>query len=205
MNPRWTRRDFVRHGAIAAGAAVWCGAADSLAAMGGKAMVTPEAEILAQVNAARPLRGGLVPRYIARRLGTAHVGGRYHFTERPFLIVGAERVCSLGLGGIKLWFGNVELGYSFNSDWELSPFYTFKELAQHPYFVAAFDLPFDVIALEVYAARPPQTAGGAGSDLLDPRYDCSVDETQIYDLTRHLGLSRELNAATGRLSILVTL
>jgi hypothetical protein len=171
---------------MAAGAAVWCGRPAAQAATGGKAVVTPEAEILAQVNAARPLRGGLVPRDIARRLGTAHVGGRYHFTGKPFLIEGAERVCSLGLGGIKLWFGNVERGYSFNSDWKLPPVYTFKELAQHPYFVAAFDLPFAVIALEVNAARPPQTAGGAASDLLDPKYDCSVDETQIYELARHL-------------------
>jgi hypothetical protein len=186
MNPRWTRRDFVRHGAMAAGAAVWCSGAAAPAATNGKAMVTPEAEILAQVNAARPFRGGLVPRDIARRLGTAHVGGRYHFTGKPYLIEGAERVCSLGLGGIKLWFSNVERGYSFNSEWKLSRDCTFKELAQHPYFVAAFDLPFAVIALELYAARPPQTAGGAGSDLLDPRYDCSVDETQIYELTRHL-------------------
>lgn len=171
---------------MAAGAAVWCGHPAAQAATGGKAVETPEAEILAQVNAARPLKGGVVPRDIARRLGTAHVGGRYHFTEKPFLIEGAERVCSLGLGGIKLWFGKVERGYNFNSDWKLSPDCTFKELAQHPYFVAAFDLPFAVIALVVDAARPLSAAGGAGRDLLDPKNDCGVDETQIYELTRHL-------------------
>ncbi len=182
----WTRRDFVRHSAIAAGAAVWCGRTAGHAATGGAPVATPEAEILARVNPARPLRGGIIPSDIARRLGTAHVGGRYHFTDKPFLLEGAERVHQLGLGGIKLWFSNVERGYSFNSDWNLPPVYTFKELAQHPYFVAAFDLPFSVIALEIYAARSLPAAGGAGSNLLDPKYDCSADETQIYELTRHL-------------------
>jgi hypothetical protein len=182
---RWTRRDFVRNGMLAAGGACCC-STPAPAAVGGTPRLTSEAEILAQVNPARPLRGGLVPRDLSRRLGTAHVAGRYHFTEKPFLIEGAERVHSLGLGGIKLWFGNVERGYSFNSEWNLPAAYTFKDLAQHPYFVAAFDLPFAVIALEVYAAQPPQTAGRGAIDLLDPKYDCSVDETQIYELARHL-------------------
>lgn len=163
-----------------------------LAAMGGAAMrgagvpgapsPTAEADILAAVNTARPLRGGPIPADIARRLGSAHVGGRYHFTSKPFLVEGAERVHELGLGGIKLWFGNVERGYSFNSEWKLPAAYTMAELARHPYFVAAFALPFSAIALEIFAAR--RTDGTV--DLIHPDYDTAADEAQVYELTRHL-------------------
>jgi hypothetical protein len=181
----WSRRDFVRHGALAAGV-VCCGPKEAPAAAAGAAVVTPEAEILAQVNPARPLRGGLIPSDIARRLGAAHVGGRYYFTEKPFLLEGAERVHALGLGGIKLWFSELERGYAFNSSWNLPSAPTLVQLARHPYFTAAFALPFAVIALEINAVRTDSAASGARRDLIDPQYDVAVDEEQMYALTRHL-------------------
>jgi hypothetical protein len=113
------------------------------------------------------------------------VSGRYHFTERPFLVEGAERVRSLGLGGIKLWFTSVERGYRANSTWNLSPNYTFKDLAEHPYYRAAFDLPFSCIALNIYPVGIRDTTG-VNVDILASDADFTADETQIYELTRHL-------------------
>ncbi len=185
--PLGTRREFARSVAGFAAAGM-LGRASVNAAAVSMPSPMPEQDILARVNPVRPLRGGTIPADLARRLGTAHVGGRYHFTSKPFLIEGAERVHQLGLGGIKLWFSNVERGYSFNSEWSLPETYTFTELARHPYFAAAFALPFSVIALEIFAAR--RTGGPV--DLIDPDFDAIADETQIYDLTRHLlGTYRE--------------
>jgi len=177
----WTRREFVRSAAGIASAAM-LGRASVNGAAAPLPGPMPEQDILAQVNPVRPLRAGNIPADFARRLGAAHVGGRYHFTAKPFLIEGAERVHQLGLGGIKLWFSNVERSYWFNSEWNLPDAYTFTELARHPYFVAAFALPFSVIALELSSAR--RTGGAA--DLINPNYDPTADETQIYELTRHL-------------------
>jgi hypothetical protein len=147
--------------------------------------LTPPSEILERVNAARPLRGGPVPSDIARRLGVAHVSGRYHFTSEPFLIEGAKRARQLGLGGLKLWFASIDRAYRFNSNWNLPENYTYTDLAQHPYFRAAFAQPFAVFALEVYPAGL-RTTPGRGVEFLDFDADYAEDERRIYELTRHL-------------------
>lgn len=180
---QWSRREFARSiGLAAVGATLLDRSAPAATAVSSSLSPASDMEILDRVNPARPLRGGRIPADLARRLGAAHVGGRYHFTSKPFLIEGAERVHQLGLGGIKLWFSNVERGYTFNSDWNLPSAYRFVELAQHPYFASALALPFSVVALEIFAAR--RTAGTM--DLTDPEYDTAIDEAQMYELTRHL-------------------
>lgn len=148
--------------------------------------LTPESEILERVTPRRPLKGGVVPADIAKRLGTTHVGGRYHFTDKPFLIEGAERARACGFQSVKFWFASVERGYSFSSDWRLPEGHTLEQLARHPYFQAVLAMPFDVIALEVMPVRTPTVSGRIISDLLDPGYDFSRDETQVYELARHL-------------------
>lgn len=147
-------------------------------------LTSPE-EILRQVRPARPHSGGPIPADFARRLGTAHVSGRYHFTSQPFLIEGADQVQRLGFGGLKLWFTSLERGYRFNSTWDLPAHYTYVDLARHPYFQAAFARPFNVIALELYPAAIRDTKG-VGLDLLDPTTDFREDEAQIYALTKYL-------------------
>lgn len=147
--------------------------------------LTPPAEILEQVRPARPLHGGKIPADLKRRLGTAHVNGRYHFTDKPFLIEGAERVHQLGLGGIKLWFASIERAYRFNSQWNLSADYSYVDLVRHPYFQEALALPFSVIALELYPAALRDTKG-LGLDLLPPGNDFKADEDQAYALTKYL-------------------
>lgn len=150
------------------------------------AMRLTDEEILAKVTPLRPLKGGVVPANIATVLGTTHVGGRYHFTEKPFLLEGAEKVRSLGFRSVKFWFSSVERGYSFNSDWRLPEGHTLEQLARHPYFEAVFAMPFTVIALEVMPVRTPTASGRVIGDLLDPEYDFGRDETQVYELARHL-------------------
>lgn len=148
-------------------------------------ILTSSEVILARATPARPLKGGVVPADIARRLGSAHVSGRYHFTDKPFLLEGAERLNAMGFGGIKLWFTSIERAYRFNSQWNLPSTYTFKELAEHPYFKAAFDLPFSVIALEIYPASLRDTTG-AGQNMIDFNSDFAADEQQMYELAAYL-------------------
>ena len=148
-------------------------------------ILTSPDEILRQVRPARPHCGGRIPADFARRLGTAHVSGRYHFTEQPFLIEGAEQVQRLGLGGIKLWFSSLERAYRFNSTWDLPVHSTYADIARHPYFQAAFARPFNIIALELYPAGIRDTKG-VGLDLLTPTMNFSDDEAQIYALTKYL-------------------
>jgi len=141
--------------------------------------------ILAKIAASRPLQGGNIPPDIGHRLATAHVNGRYHFTDEPFLIEGTARVRALGLGGVKLWFENVQRAYGFNSTWNLPADHSFLQLAQHPYFAAAFAQPLSVFALELYGAALPGQRKLKGH-MIDPTSDFSRDEQQIYELTRYL-------------------
>lgn len=176
----WSRRDFLR-------ASVLAGGLPLLGRLG--ASETPaypaSADALASINAARPLRGGPIPADLARRLATAHVNGRYHFTNEPFLLEGVARVHALGLGGVKLWFENIERAYGFNSLWNLPADHTFAQLAQHPYFTAAFAQPLSVFALELYPVAKPGQRKPKGH-MLDPTADFSRDEQQVYELTQHL-------------------
>ncbi len=173
-----SRRAFLR----AAGAS-------ALVGIGGLTRAAERSDVdpssLERATAARPLRGGRIPSGIARRLATAHVGGRYHFTREPFLLEGARRVHDFGLGGIKLWFDRMERGYSFNSEWSLAPHLSFIERAQHPYYRAAFALPFNVIALELPAAAGAARKSVAGHSV-SPESDFTIDEQQVYELARHL-------------------
>lgn len=179
---RSTRREFL--GGALGGAALAL-LSQSRAAAAGEAptgAALSDEEILARITPHRPSRGGRIPADLARRLGTAHVGGRYHLTSKPFLIEGAEQVHQLGFGGIKLWCTNLERGYPFNSDWRLPAAPGLAELVQHPYFEAAFALPFSVIALEVFA--PPGPPGGRA--ITDPAYDAGRDEQAMYELSTYL-------------------
>jgi hypothetical protein len=189
----WNRRDFLRAGTLAAAscllparaAAAPANNIKNAPASASAPALTPRDEILKRIAGARPLKGGPVPADLARRLGTAHVSGRYHFTDKPFLIEGAERVLSLGLGGVKFWFASIGRAYRFNSEWNLPESYTYKQLAEHPYFAQALDLPFNVIALELYPAKLLDTPG-AGVDFLAPGADFSEDERQTRELALHL-------------------
>lgn len=182
----YTRRDFLRTTALVGAASFLTRA--SLRAAGKEelpAWLTPKRDILATVNRHRPLRGATIPADISRRLATAHVSGRYHFTNEPFVVEGVKRIHSLGYGGAKLWFSSINRAYRWNSQWNLAEHYTLLELAQHPYFRAALEQPLSFFALEVYPANNPKVKAVA-THSVSPNTDFAVDEQQIYELAKHL-------------------
>lgn len=181
------RRAFLR--ACGTGAmfmAMGCRAPGSSAAPMARPGGLTNAEILARVNAARPLRGGLIPADLgAGRLGTAHVSGRYFHSTKPFLVEGAEAVHGLGMQAIKLWMANVPKAYPHHSDWNLGEHASLLEIIQHPYFRAALELPFQVVALEVQEALGPQWRKVTGHSI-NPDSDFAEDERQVRELCVHL-------------------
>lgn len=138
-------------------------------------VLTSEAEILPRVEAARPLRGAAIPADLPARLGATHYDGRYHLTEKPYLVEGAEALRAFGFGVAKFWFDpNGVRGYNYNADWDLAPGASLADLARHPYYAACFEMPFRTIILEV-----------TGAWRLDDRGLARV-EAQVHDLARTL-------------------
>src|SRR3954454_11572484 len=87
---------------------------------------------------------------INERLGVAHVGGKYHFTDKDFLNEGAQRIQELGSRVIKVWFMRApEQSYPFNSKWPAVN--SLVDLARTPYYRELFDRPFTTFILETYA------------------------------------------------------
>lgn len=144
--------------------------------------VTPSKEVLKLVEKHLPSKGGKIPKDLPTRLGAAHVAGKYHFTDKPFILEGCDDLLSMGFRSVKLWFTKMEDAYPYNSEWNLPKGYTLIELARHPYFEAAFQKPFDVFALEVQPVKSSSQKGFA----MDPASDFSEDEKQIHDLSAYL-------------------
>ena len=91
-----------------------------------------------------------VTRPVSGIVGIAHVDGRYNFTNKPFLIEGADEILKLGSKGIKVWFNIVDKKYLFNSKWpdnvnKLS----YSGLSETPYFKKLFSMSFKVYSLEM--------------------------------------------------------
>jgi hypothetical protein len=143
--------------------------------------LTPAAEILRRVEAARPLTSTNIPANLKRRLGATHYAGTYCLTKEPYLIEGAKALERFGFGVAKFWFDPHGMGgYGFNSDWRLPRSATLVELAQHPYFVEVFRMPFTTFALEL------TPSGKHGNRLWREEDGFFADtEKQIYDLTAH--------------------
>ena len=132
-------------------------------------------QIIELIAMNRPLKGAIIPYDIKDRLGATHVGGKYFFTDEPYLIEGCKKLTELGYGVAKLWFRKDPGGYPYHSEWNISKDITLKELAKHPYFAACFDLPFSTFALSV---------DGAGINTTDE--SSAREEQEIYELTKYL-------------------
>lgn len=145
--------------------------------------VTTSNVIYQQVIDGDYLSRNMVPEDLASRLGAAHVSGKYHFTDLPFLIEGCKDLQKLGFGAVKLWFTKIAEAYPFNSQWNLPSNHTLVELAKHPYFEEAFAMPFDTFALEVQPVKSGKPHHGFA---MDPASDFSEDEKQVYDLSVYL-------------------
>jgi len=139
-----------------------------------------DAEIRRKIDAHRPSRLTKLPANFNARVGATHVAGKYHFTSKPFLLEGAEKLIELGTRLGKFWFmpNGAANDYRFNSTWPKTK--TFVELATTDYWEQIFVLPFKTILLEAHAANE----GGWRADKPQSFYDEVTRE--FHDLTAHL-------------------
>ena len=138
--------------------------------------ILSDEEVLEYIEKNRPLKSGVIHSDLKDRLGTTHVGGKYFLTKEPFLLEGARKIDQMGYGVAKFWFRkNSTRYYPFNSKWDLPEEITLKELAQHPYWKACFELPFSTFALSI--GEP-----GVRSD----RASILKEKEEIYELTKYL-------------------
>ncbi|MDP4238456.1 MAG: hypothetical protein Q8904_03170 [Bacteroidota bacterium] len=106
-----------------------------------------QASVCAQ-NVSRPSNEILKP--VSEVVGIAHVNGRYNFTNKPYLIEGAEEILKLGSKCIKVWFNDVANKYSYNSKWPTDVNrLSYVDLAKTLYFKELFNMPFKTYSLEM--------------------------------------------------------
>jgi hypothetical protein len=139
-----------------------------------------DAKIRAQIDAHRPSRLTKLPRDFNARVGATHVAGKYHFTNKPFLVEGAEKLIEFGTRLGKFWFmpHGAARDYPFNSSWPKTK--TFVELATTEYWEKVFVLPFATIILEAHATVEGGWLGAKSQDFYDEV------TREFRDLTAHL-------------------
>ena len=135
-----------------------------------------DAEILSIIEKNKPLKGAIIPADIKHRIGATHVGGKYFFTKEPFLVEGAKKLDSLGFGVCKLWFYKDPKGYQYNSNWNLPQQFSLVDLAQHPYYQQAFNLPFSTFLLS--------TKGSVKNMINAKEVEFKTEEQEYYELAK---------------------
>jgi hypothetical protein len=139
-----------------------------------------DARISQLIDAHRPSRLASLPKDLPDRIGATHVDGKYHLTDKPFLIEGAEKLLELGTRVGKFWFipHSVLRDYRFNSQWPKCK--TLVELARTEYFEQLFALPFLTIILEAHG----NSDDGWKADHSERFYEAVTNE--FYELALHL-------------------
>lgn len=137
--------------------------------------IVSDNNILEEIRKHQPMNGAMIFKGIKNQIGATHVGGKYFFTNEPYLVEGSKKMLDLGYGIIKLWFRKNGGGYPYNSEWNLPKDITLKQLAQHPYWDTCFNLPFTTFALSV---------DGAGIRTTDS--SAKAEESEVYELTKFL-------------------
>ncbi|HWN44142.1 MAG TPA: hypothetical protein VNW71_18100 [Thermoanaerobaculia bacterium] len=129
-------------------------------------------------------------------LGSAHVAGRYNFSDEDFLNEGADRLLELGTRVIKVWFQlEASSAYPFNSDWG-TPAADLAELARKPYYRRLFDKPFSTYILVISSAST--TGSSQWLDGMTPE-EAGAEREHVYRLARHLLVTY---AGTGKTFVL---
>lgn len=144
-----------------------------------KLKLKEELGILKIIDKHKISKGASIPQDIKSRLGATHVGGKYFLTKEPYLIEGAKQLHQLGFGVCKLWFYKNPSGYQYNSNWNLAPNISLKQLAQHPYYQQAFDVPFTTFML---------STGGSGIKSMVNVSDSGLvkEQQEYYELAKYL-------------------
>ncbi|MBK9139666.1 MAG: hypothetical protein IPM17_13030 [Verrucomicrobia bacterium] len=114
-------------------------------------------------------------------MGATHVAGKYHFTKKPFLLEGAEKLLELGTRLGKFWLipRDVERSYPFNHRWSRHD--TLLSLARSEPFAELLAMPFETL---VFEAHEPCGERWKQGGLSPSFYDAITAEW--YDLTAHL-------------------
>lgn len=134
-----------------------------------------DADILQEIKQFQPLHKHWLTKNLDQKLGATHVAGKYFFSDEPYLIEGCKKLYELGFGVCKLWFRKDGNGYPFHSNWQIPKNCSLAQLAQLPYWKAAFDVPFSTFALSI---------DGAGVHTTDS--SAAAEEEEIYQLCCYL-------------------
>jgi hypothetical protein len=140
-----------------------------LAVVAAAQVMTPDKEeILRLIETHRASRLAALPPDFNSRFGATHVDGKYHLTDKPFLLEGAGKLLDMGTELGKFWFSNDAAGrsYSFNSNWPENE--GLVALAETEYFQALWKMPFKTILLNTTA---PSEKGWRTPGLPDGYYD----------------------------------
>lgn len=107
-----------------------------------------DSEILRIIDFHRPTK--LRPNNFSEIVGATHVAGKYHLTDKPFLLEGADQLLALGTRLGKFWFipHGAKNDYRWNSKWENAR--DFVDLAKTQYFQELFRKPFRTFVLEAH-------------------------------------------------------
>jgi hypothetical protein len=99
------------------------------------------------IEASRPSKAERLPAEMRDRVGTTLVAGKYHLTDKPNLVEGAEAMLGFGTRLGKFWFdpSRAASDYPFNSAWPRMR--TLAELGAAPHWREVFDMPFRNIIL----------------------------------------------------------
>jgi hypothetical protein len=121
-------------------------------------------------------------RPVSEVVGISHVNGRYNFTDKPYLIEGADEILKLGSKCIKVWFNEVDKKYSFNSQWPSNVNRLgYVSLSKTSYFEKFFNMPFNVYSLEM-------TDGNLNIQWRDglSKAESKIVNDEYYDFTKYL-------------------
>jgi hypothetical protein len=139
---------------------------------------TNEAAILSVIEKHKPSKGAKIPGNVRDILGATHVGGKYYFTDKPYLVEGCTKLNELGFGVCKLWFYKNQTGYSYNSDTSMKNAITLKQMAEHPQFKEVFAMSFSTFVLSTSANQVKMLdADAAGLE---------KEEQEYYELSLYL-------------------
>lgn len=138
-------------------------------------------EIQRQIDAHRPSRLTQLPAGFRRRVGATHVAGKYHLTDRPFLLEGAARLLELGTRLGKFWLipRDLERSYPFHHRWDRHD--TLVSLVRSEPYAELLSLPFETLIFEAHA---PAEEGWKKPDLPASFYEAVTAE--FYELAAHL-------------------
>ena len=118
-------------------------------------------------------------RDLAKTIGVTHAGGKYHFTDKNFLIEGSDQLLSLGVPTIKLWLGKLDKTYAFNTHWP--KVHRLVDVVKTPAFRKVLGEPFKTYIFESFAVGVKKDWKQGLSDAQASRI-----ENQFYELTKYL-------------------